>query len=248
MRTIAFYFYFFGYLLYSIPYLRKARKYNNDHETVEEQDVKKNIFPKRWAKTLVKISGTEVIVKGEENIPAGSVLLVANHEGNFDIPVLLGHIKKPFGFISKIEVKKIPVVWKWMDVMNCVFMDRKDRRQSIKAIREGIAIMKAGHSIVVFPEGTRSLGGPVGEFKAGSLRLATDAKSPIIPIAIHGTSTVMEKNKGWIKPGKVIISVMPAITHEQYEQMDSKELTQFVQNIIVEEKQKLTEEKKQLSA
>lgn len=248
MRTIAFYLYFFGYLLYSIPVLNKAKKYSNEQETVEEQDVKKNILPKKWASTLVKISGTEVFVKGEENIPAGSVLLVSNHEGNFDIPVLLGHIKKPFGFISKIEVKKIPVVWKWMDVMNCVFMDRKDRRQSIKAIREGIAIMKAGHSIAVFPEGTRSKGGPVGEFKAGSLRLATDAKSPIVPIAIDGTSTIMEKNKGWIKPGKVTISILPAITHEQYEQMESKELTQHIQNIITEEKQKLTAEKNQLSA
>jgi len=239
MRTIAFYLYFFGYLLYSIPFLNKAKKNVNEHETVEEQDVKKNVFPKKWASTLVKISGTEVIVQGEENIPAGSVLLVANHEGNFDIPVLLGHIKKPFGFISKIEVKKIPIVCKWMEVMNCVFMDRSDRRQSIKAIREGIAIMKAGHSIAVFPEGTRSKGGPMGEFKAGSLRLATDAKSPIVPIAIHGTSSIMEKNKGWIKPGKVIISVLPAITHEQYEQMESKELTEFVQKKIVEEKHKL---------
>ena len=71
MRTIAFYFYFFGYLLCSIPTLNKMKKYSNNQETVEEQDIKKNKYPKQWAKTLVKISGTEVTVKGEENIPSG---------------------------------------------------------------------------------------------------------------------------------------------------------------------------------
>ena len=239
MRTIAFYFYFFGYLLISIPFLNKAKKNNEQTDNVEAQDEKNHIFPKRWANTLVKITGSDVTVLGEENIPAGPVLFVSNHEGNFDIPMLLGKVKKPFGFISKIEVQKIPLVSKWMEVMNCVFMDRNDRRQSIKAIRKGISIIKEGHSIVVFPEGTRSKGGPIAEFKAGSLRLATDAKAPIVPITIHGTSSIMEKNKGWIKPGKVTISILPAITCEQYEDMDGQTLTKLVQDKIIAEKERL---------
>ncbi|MGN1401061.1 MAG: lysophospholipid acyltransferase family protein [Bacillus sp. (in: firmicutes)] len=236
MRTIAFYLYFFGYLFYSIPFLNKAKKYQNQTKTTEQQDVYRHVHPKKWARTLVKISGAEVTVKGEENLPEGAVLLVANHEGNFDIPILLSSLKKPFGFISKMEVKKIPVVSEWMKVMNCVFMDRKDRRQSVKAIREGITFVKEGHSLAVFPEGTRSKGGPVSEFKRGSLRLATDARAPIVPVAIHGTSSIMEKNKGWIKPGKVTVSVLPAITYEAYNEMDHAELSEYVRNLILEEK------------
>lgn len=232
MRTMAFFLYFFGYLFYSIPFLNKARKFNDNSLTVEEQDQFKQTHAKKWASKLVQISGANVTVLGEENIPSGSVLIVANHEGNFDIPVLISSLKKPFGFISKIEVKKIPVVYRWMEVMNCVFMDRKDRRQSIKAIRSGIALMKEGHSIAVFPEGTRSKGGPVGEFKAGSLRLATDAKSPIVPVVIKGTSQLMEKNNNWIKPGDVTLSVLPAVTYEQYKEMDSNELNSFIEKTI----------------
>lgn len=238
MRTIRFYLYFFGFLIYSIPLLNKAKKMSNNTQSIEEQDMENHLIPKKWAKSLVKISGANVTVKGEENIPAGPVLLVGNHEGNFDIPVLLGYLKKPFGFISKVEVKKIPIVYKWMEVMNCVFMDRKDRRQSIKAIRAGIQLLKDGHSIAVFPEGTRSKGGPVAEFKAGSLRLATDSKSPIVPIAINGTSKLMEKNNGWIKPGNVVISILPAVTYEQYKDMEAKELNAYIQTIISEERQK----------
>ncbi|MGM9925127.1 MAG: lysophospholipid acyltransferase family protein [Bacillus sp. (in: firmicutes)] len=239
MRTVAFFLYFFGYLLYSIPFLNKAKRLDDDSLTVEEQDRIKHVQPKKWASQLMKISSANVKVLGEENVPAGAVLLVSNHEGNFDIPVLLSSLKKPFGFISKIEVKKIPVVYKWMEVMNCVFMDRKDRRQSIKAIRAGIALMKEGHSIAVFPEGTRSKGGPVGEFKAGSLRLATDAKVPIVPIAIKGTSQLMEKNNSWIKPGDVTVSILPAVTYEQYKDMDSNELNKFIEKKVRDAREQL---------
>ncbi|WP_042346645.1 lysophospholipid acyltransferase family protein [Bacillus massiliigorillae] len=239
MRTVAFFLYFFGYLFYSIPFLNKAKKFKDDSLTVEEQDQFKQKHAKKWASTLVKISGANVTVLGEENVPLGSVLIVANHEGNFDIPVLISSLKKPFGFISKIEVMKIPVVYKWMEVMNCVFMDRKDRRQSIKAIRAGIALMKEGHSIAVFPEGTRSKGGPVGEFKAGSLRLATDAKSPILPVVIKGTSQLMEKNKNWIKPGDVTVSILPAISYEEYKDMDSNTLNSYVEMKIKEAREQL---------
>lgn len=239
MRTIAFFLYFFGYLIYSIPFLNKAKKYSNEALTIEEQDCKKHVFPKKWASTLVKISGAKVTIKGEENIPSGPVLIVSNHEGNFDIPVLLGFLEKPFGFISKVEVEKIPIVYKWMEVMNCVLMDRNDRRQSIKAIRQGISLIKAGHSIAVFPEGTRSKGGPVGEFKAGSLRLGIDAQAPIVPIVIKGTSNLMEKNKGWIKPGNVTISILPAITPEEYQDVKINDLTIDIENRIKKEIEKL---------
>ena len=234
MRTIAFYFYFFGYLLCSIPLLNKIKKRKETTLSVEEQDRLDHVFPKKWAKTLVKISGADVTVIGEENIPAGPVLFVANHEGNFDIPILLSGLKKPFGFISKIEVTKIPIVHKWMEVMTGVLMDRKDRRQSMKAIRQGIEVLKNGHSIVVFPEGTRSKGGPVQEFKAGSLRLGTDAHVPIVPVAIKGTSTIMEKNKGWIKPGTVTVTVLPALTYEQYKEMDAKMMLANIEDSIIE--------------
>ena len=240
MRTVAFFLYFFGYLFYTIPFVSKARKYTDSTKTVEQQNVIKQAKPKQWARNLMRISGSEVTVHGLENLPEGKALIVSNHEGNFDIPVLMSAIPKPFGFISKMEVKKIPVVARWMEVMNCVFMDRKDRRQSIKAIREGISIIKEGNSIVVFPEGTRSKGGEIAEFKSGSFRLATDAHAPIVPIALSGTSTIMEKNKGWIKPGKVVICILPPVSHDQYKDLESKEIAVLIRGMIEEEHRRIS--------
>ncbi len=151
-------------------------------------------IPRKWSQTIMKITGSKIIVEGQENIPDGPVVIVCNHVGDFDIPVLLGFVNKPFGFISKIEVSKVPILSSWMKVMNCVFLDRKDRRQSVRAIKEAAASVKEGHSLVLFPEGTRSKGGAVGEFKPGGFRIAIDANAPIVPISISGTADVFEKN------------------------------------------------------
>ena len=222
------------YLLYSLPGLSKAKKiyeYNNPADDVKIQKI-----PKRWAKGFLKNSGCELEVEGIENIPNGPVLFVGNHEGDFDIPVLMAGIAKPFGFISKIEVKKIPIVAGWMEVMGCVFMDRKDRRASVQAIRLGAQKLKDGHSMLIFPEGTRNRGGEIAEFKAGSLRLAKDTNVPIVPFVIKGTADLFEKNNNKIKPGKVKLVILPAVTSDQYEEQGMAAVAEHVHTMIVEER------------
>ncbi|MGB2991612.1 MAG: lysophospholipid acyltransferase family protein, partial [Paenisporosarcina sp.] len=97
-------------------------------------------------------------VEGLELIPEETVLFVSNHEGNFDIPSLIAHIPKPFAFMSKVEVKKLPIIKDWMVAMNCVFIDRTNRRSSMRSITDMVSTLKAGHSMIIFPEGTRSKG------------------------------------------------------------------------------------------
>ena len=228
------FFYLCGYLLYSLPGLCKMKKvYANNNPA---DDVEIQVIPKKWAKGFLQHSGCELEVEGIENIPDGPVLFVGNHEGDFDIPVLMAGIPKPFGFISKIEVKKIPIVAGWMEVMGCVFMDRKDRRASVQAIRAGVQKLKDGHSVLIFPEGTRNRGGEIGEFKAGSLRLAKDTKVPIVPFMIKGTADLLENNNNRIKPAKVKLVILPAISSEQYEEQGMAAVAQQIHTLIVEER------------
>lgn len=234
LRLVTCFLYMAGYLIYSIPTLMKMRKLTADLP-VEERDQIIHDMPKRWSRTIMKITGSKIEVVGQEHIPSGPVVLISNHEGDFDVPTLLGFIDKPFGFISKIEVKKFPIIASWMEVINCVFLDRKDRRQAIRSIREGTDILRQGHSLVIFPEGTRSKGGKMNEFKSGSFRLATDAEVPIIPVCIKGTSNVFEKNGRLIKPAQIKVTVCRPIEASVYKNMNAKELAVKIQDIIRKE-------------
>lgn len=232
IRTIVWFIYFGISSFFTLPSLIKAKKYEKDNN-ITERDIVVDRTAKKWAKNLVKLTGSKITVIGEENITkSGPVLFVSNHQGNFDIPILLGYINKPKAFIAKIEMLKMPIIRTWMVLMQCVFMDRGNPRKSIQGIKEGINILKAGYSIVVFPEGTRSKDGSLGEFKAGSLRLATKSGVPIVPITIKGTNKIMEKGSLIIKPSEVEIVISPAINPEDILDKDTNELTELVKDVI----------------
>jgi 1-acyl-sn-glycerol-3-phosphate acyltransferase len=221
-----------GFLVYSIPRLKKLKALPDDMP-VHEKDAKIHETPQQWSRAIMKITGSQVEFTGEEHLPDGPVLFVSNHEGDFDIPLLLAYVNKPFGFISKIEVKKVPILSSWMEAMNCVFLDRKDRRKAIRSIREGKELLKQGHSILIFPEGTRSKGTPVGEFKSGGLRLGRDAGVPIVPISIQGTADVFEKNGRLVKPACISLAICPPILFEEYKNKDLKEVSNEIRKAIL---------------
>jgi 1-acyl-sn-glycerol-3-phosphate acyltransferase len=238
VRTVIWFAYFWYRLIITYPALLKAKKlYKNGQTNEMEQLIFKTA--EKWAYSLVKLTGSSIEVRGRENLPeSGPFVIVSNHQGNFDIPILLGFLNRPIGFISKIEVKKLPIVRDWMVYMNCVFLDRQDRRQAIKAINQGAENIKKGTSIVIFPEGTRSKGMEMNPFKSGSFKLAQKAEATIVPIAINGSYKIMEKNGNRIKPASVTVTILPNIQPEVYQQKDLKELALEVHELINNELKK----------
>ena len=215
MRTIIWFIYFGGYLLALIPAMFKTQKAEKQGD-IQQRDILLKKHVAKWARNLINLAGVKVTVLGLENIPEGAVVYAGNHQGNFDIPTLLSSLPAPYGFISKLSVKKLPFISDWMELMGCVFIDRDNIRQSVTAL--GVAaksVKEEGRSIIIFPEGTRSRGGPLNEFKSGAFRIATKSKAPIVPFCIEGSHTAMEANNNWIKPAHIVLSIMPPIyTHE----------------------------------
>lgn len=238
-RTIIWFIYFWLHLIFTYPALVKVRKL---HQAGKKEKMDALVFKtaENWAQKLVKLTGSTIEVKGQENLPTtGSFVVISNHQGNFDIPILLGYLNRPIGFISKVEVKKLPIIRDWMVYMNCVFLDRKDRRQAITALNEGAENIKNGTSIVIFPEGTRSKGVKETPFKAGSFKLAQKAKATIVPVAINGSYKIMEQNRGFIiKPAHVTVTILPPIQPEDYLERDLKEVVVEVRELIFEQLQK----------
>ena len=113
-----------------------------------------------WARLLIGFAGARVEVFGLENLPvAGGMLFVSNHQGAFDIPLLLGYVPGLKGFVAKKEASRLPIVGIWIRLLRCIVLDRKDMRQSARAIARGVGDLRAGRSLIVFPEGTRSKSG-----------------------------------------------------------------------------------------
>jgi len=232
IRTFIWFCYLWISLFQSIPDMKKAQKYQEAGE-LAKRDAVVNGRVGPWSRKLLKLSGNTVSVKGLENIPKDrAVLFVGNHQSNFDIPILLGHIDTPKGFIAKVELAKFPFISTWMPMMNCVFMDRNDMRQSAKAIMQGIKNLKNGYSMVVFPEGTRTDDGVLLEFKPGALKLATKSGAPIVPITINGSKEIMKKGQKVIRPAHVEIIIDKPIEITDEMKQDTIALSEHVKSII----------------
>lgn len=230
MKGCIFFTRFFFSLLSTIPMLGKVKRFEKEGN-LAERDAYIHRVSTKWMKDNVLATGSTVTVNGLENLPQdGPVVYISNHQGNFDIPLLMGYIDRPKGFISKVEVKKIPIINKWMEYINCVFMDRSSLKGSAGAIIEGIKLLKAGHSLVIFPEGTRSKGNKMGEFKSASFKLATKPGVPIVPITIDGSYRLMEE-KG-IQKSHVTLTIHPAIPTKGLSKEDLAELPDKVHQII----------------
>jgi len=232
LRTVVWFSYLWITLLGSIPKLKKCEKLEKENEKAKRDELV-NAVVGPWARKLLRVSGTTVTVKGAENIPSDrAVLFVANHQSNFDIPILLGHINKPKAFIAKVELEKFPFINRWMKLMQCVFMDRGNMRQSAKAIMTGIKNLKSGYSMVVFPEGTRSADGSLLDFKPGALKLATKSGAPIVPITINGSKNIMTKGSKVIKPAHVEITIDKPIEITEEIKQDTIALTENIKSTI----------------
>ncbi len=150
---------------------------------------------KLWAKSIIFVSGNRVQVENASVVPEETALFVVNHQSYFDIPVLMAYVPHFVGFIAKVELERVPMLSWWMKQMGCLFMDRQDMRQSLRIILEGIESLKTGHSLVIFPEGTRGDLGEMKNFKPGSLKLAVKAGVPIVPVTLKNTYKIYEEHQ-----------------------------------------------------
>lgn len=231
-RTIKWYLKFIGSLICNNHYLKKADKLLDSGKYKEyEEFVTKKVS--EWAMDRMKDSGADVNVYGLENLPKeGSMLFVSNHQSNFDILLLLSYLPVSKGFVAKVELGKFPFVNQWMRRIHCLFMDRSDIKQSAQIIIDGIKQLKNGINMVVFPEGTRSKNGSLSEFKAGSFKLATKSKRPLVPITIDGTRNVMEANNYRIKAETINLYIHEPIDTTLLSKEEIAQLPERVKAII----------------
>ena len=137
--------------------------------------------------------GVTVHVDGRENLPKEKNLcFMANHQSMLDIVAFVGPAKQWAIILAKAEARRMPIINLWCYALGCIFIERTSPHDAVKAILKGVQKLKQGHAMIVFPEGTRSKTGSIGELKNGSLKLATRSKAIIVPITIKGLRAGLE--------------------------------------------------------
>ncbi len=159
------------------------------------------------------LTGCELEVTGEENLwTSRPCIFVFNHQSKADVMILAKLIRRDMGGVAKKEVRDTPVIGKLMELAGTVFIDRANAGSAIKAMAPLIDAVKIdGKSIVIAPEGTRTLSPKLGPFKKGAFHMAIQAGVPMVPIVIHNAGDVAPKNEFLMRPAKVRVDVLPAV-------------------------------------
>jgi 1-acyl-sn-glycerol-3-phosphate acyltransferase len=159
---------------------------------------------------------------GRERLPwKGAAVLVANHLSILDILVLYG-LFRPFKWVSKAEMFKVPVVGWNMWLNDYVSLQRGDRESIRRMMDHCRAHLARGTPVLIFPEGTRSRDGRLQAFKDGAFRLAIEAGCPVIPIAVSGTAEALPKHGLVIRQRmRADVRVLPALRPEDHPSTDA---------------------------
>ncbi len=127
---------------------------------------------------------------------------MANHQSIYDIPVLFATLPWQLRIIAKESIGRFPFLGWHLRRSGHLLVDRR-RPDRAGILRKWKALVEKGLSLLIFPEGTRSVDGRVAAFKGGPFLLAVEAGLPIVPISVEGSRFVMKKGRLMTCPGHV---------------------------------------------
>jgi 1-acyl-sn-glycerol-3-phosphate acyltransferase len=187
-----------------------------------------------WFGLLLKLAGARVLVRGWEHVRADrSYVIMPNHRSWMDVPALhwaLGH--RDIRWVGKKEIVPVPVLGWAFGVSRHIKIDRHNRERGIRAIRQAARVSGGGVSIVIFPEGTRSVTAELLPFKKGGFHLALDTGLEILPVAISGTERIMRKREWTLHPGIAQVTFCPPVARPSGGKAALPELMQAVRERI----------------
>ena len=158
---------------------------------------------KYWAQANLGIARLKVSVLGLDKVDKkATYVFVANHSSFLDVLLLLAYIPNNFRFIVKQESFRRPMLGSILRGSRQIPVDRKNPKQSVLSLRDAAGMLSQGISIVVFPEGTRTRDGELGDFKTTPFLLPLQTGLPVLPIRIEGTFAALRR-------GSVLLRTLP---------------------------------------
>ena len=209
---------------------------------------RKRAFPivaRLWTKAMLNIGGVGRRRQEWEDLPEDirggrqPAIFMSNHESHLDVPVMISSLEVNAVFIAKQELKRVPFLGQIIWFMNFIFIDRKDRTKAIDSLQKAAARIREGQSVVIFPEGTRTLDGHLRDFKKGGFALAQDAGVPIVPLATVGGFRVLPSGSALIRPGRYDVAVGGPVDPAAYPDRDvlAEEVRRRIEALIAQIRQ-----------
>ena len=170
---------------------------------------------KTWARLVLSCAFVRLQVQGQANIPSDrAVLFCSNHLSYLDPPALVVASDRPVQFLAKQSLFHIPFLGWAMRRMGDISIDRENPRAAARSLRQAAAATRAGASIIVFPEGSRSRDGQLQPFLSGAFRMAIQAQVPVVPVAIRGSRAALRPGSLLFLGGGVRITFGEPIAFE----------------------------------
>jgi 1-acyl-sn-glycerol-3-phosphate acyltransferase len=183
-----------------------------------------------WGRVILRGAGIRVRAVTRVPLdPARPYVFVSNHQNLLDILALGDALPYPFGFVAKQELRRVPFLGFAIGHSASVFIDRSDPRRSIQSLQEAGERIRAGNSVLVFAEGTRSYAAALQPLKKGAFNVAIEAGVPLVPVTILDAYRLMNEKEKAVRSGTIHLVVGAPIAMEGRHRRDIPEVMDLVQ-------------------
>ena len=159
------------------------------------------------ARLVLWLTGTPVTVSGLEHVPRGApCVLVVNHASYLDGMVLMAALPEPLGFVAKRELREPFIPRVYLQRLGTEFVERFAAHESVQDARRLEGSLRAGHTLVFFPEGTFTRSPGLMPFRMGAFLVAANTAVPVVPAAICGTRSILRDGQWWPRRGAITIT------------------------------------------
>ena len=184
-----------------------------------------------WAWLILRTTGVAVSVVGLDRLDASqSYVLAANHQSIYDIPIVFTALPLQLRIVAKDSLRRVPFLGWHLQHTGHLLVDRTNPGAGI--LKRMAQLIRAAHSLIVFPEGTRSEDGTVRRFKGGIFLLAIDAGIPVVPVSIAGSRFVMKKGRLMVCPGEVTLTIHEPIPTTGVTRDQAREIAERVRDVV----------------
>ncbi|MCG8461616.1 MAG: 1-acyl-sn-glycerol-3-phosphate acyltransferase [Holophagales bacterium] len=186
-----------------------------------------------WSPVMIAICFARVEVEGMEELDwSRPYFIAANHQSYLDIAVLFRHLPANLHFVVKSELSHVPFLAWYIRGMGMIFVDRSNPDAARRSVQRVATAAENGKTILLFPEGTRSRDGSIGQLKSGMLAAAAGGPVPLLPVALEGPGRILPPGFG-IRPGKVRMRVGSPISTESYRLEHRRRLADHLREELV---------------